>query len=538
MIDVRTRAALRHRAAALLLAATALTACGLFEDDSAAQVEIQGPASMRVLQQVQLTAVARKKNGDEVRGHPVAWRSATPGVAVVGADGLVTGITPGTAQIQATVDGAVGALNVQVLAVPVDRIIVSPDTATLVVGATRQFTVALRDSAGHDLSGRALVWNPGDPAILGVNQSGLVTALAAGTTTVSVGSEGKVGQAHVTVAPAPVASVAIAPSPATVPQGATLQLNTTLRDLQGHVVTGRTVTWETLDTAIARVSATGLLQGVNAGATQVLAHSEGATGIAPVTVVAVPTASVTISPDSAAIDVGATVQLSAVARDANGAALPFKTIAWSSLDTLVARVSASGLVTGVGDGAARIVAASEGVADTARVRVGNGRTINVTITPASAVLGIGRTGHFTVDVRDNLGIRIPGTITWASSDTLIARVDSLGAVVGVAAGSASITARALNVTASASLQVSPQVVDALSVVPSMTVGVGQQAAIGYLVAVNGTPVQNRLVEFLSLDPTIASVDANGVVRGLVAGTANVRVAVEGLIGVVTVTVTP
>ncbi|HET9984580.1 MAG TPA: Ig-like domain-containing protein [Longimicrobiales bacterium] len=538
MIDARPRAALRHRAAALLLAATTLTGCGLFEDDSAAQVEIQGPASIRVLQQVQLTAVARKKNGDEVRGHPVVWRSASPGVAVVGADGLVLGVTPGTAQIQATVDGAIGALNVQVLAVPVDRIVVSPDTATLVVGATRQFTVALRDSTGGLVGDRPIVWNPGDPAILSVTQGGLVTALAVGSTTVSVGSEGKVGLAHVTVVPAPVASVAITPSPATVPQGATLQLNTTLRDLQGHVVTGRTVTWSTLDTAIARVSATGLLQGVNAGATQVIARSEGATGLAPVTVVAVPTASVTISPDSAAIDVGATVQLSAVARDSNGNALPFKTIAWSSLDTLVARVSASGLVTGVGDGAARIVAASEGVADTARVRVGNGRTINVTITPASAVLGVGRTGHFAVDVRDNLGIRLPATVAWASSDTLIARVDSLGAVVGVAAGSASITARALNVTASASLQVSSQVVDALSVVPSMTVAVGQQAAIGYLVAVNGTPVQNRLVEFLSLDPTIASVDASGVVRGLAAGTANVRVAVEGLIGVVTVTVTP
>lgn len=535
IIEARPSAVLRRTAAALLLAATTLTGC---EDDHVAQVRVDGPASVRVLQQVRFTAVATKKNGDEVRGRPVAWQTTNPAVALVGSDGTVTGVAPGTAQIRATVDGIIGALNIQVLAVPVDRIVLSPDSARLIVGATQQFTVSLRDSADNGLTDRALVWNSGDPTILRVLQTGLVTALAVGSTTVTVGSEGKLGVAHVTVVPPPVAAVSISPSPATVPEGGALQLTATLRDIYGNVLTGRTVTWETQDTSIARVTATGVLQGIRPGTTQVLAHSESASGLAPVNVVAVPVASVTISPDGADLAVGDSVQLSALARAADGTALPYRLITWTSLDTLIARVSATGLVTGVGDGAARIVAASAGVADTVRVRVGNGRSVHVTLTPASAVLGLHRTGRLAVDVRDDLGIGLSAKVTWASSDTLVARVDTTGLITGVDTGRVTITARALNVIASASLEISPAVVDGLSVAPSLTVRVGQQTTLPYLVAVNGAPVSGRLVEFQSLDPSIATIDATGAIRGVAPGTAVVRVTVEGISADAVITVTP
>ncbi|HKG90464.1 MAG TPA: Ig-like domain-containing protein [Gemmatimonadaceae bacterium] len=78
--------------------------------------------------------------------------------------------------------------------------------------------------------------------------------------------------------------------------------------------------------------------------------------------------SVVVTPDSSSVQVGSTVQLSAALRDQNGAPMT-GTVSWSSLTPAVASVSGSGLVTGVAAGTARIVGASGGKADTAKVVV-------------------------------------------------------------------------------------------------------------------------------------------------------------------------
>ncbi len=83
-------------------------------------------------------------------------------------------------------------------------------------------------------------------------------------------------------------------------------------------------------------------------------------------------ATVTIVPGSATISVGATVALAAELRASNNALLSGRVVVWSSLDA-AATVNSSGVVTGQSPGTARIVATSEGKADTAEI----------TVTPAS-----------------------------------------------------------------------------------------------------------------------------------------------------------
>ena len=50
------------------------------------------------------------------------------------------------------------------------------------------------------LTGRTIVWTTSDPAVASVDGGGLVTALKAGTVTVTATSEGKTGSASLTVA--------------------------------------------------------------------------------------------------------------------------------------------------------------------------------------------------------------------------------------------------------------------------------------------------------------------------------------------------
>ena len=82
-------------------------------------------------------------------------------------------------------------------------IVVSPGSATFTfLGESRTFTATILDEDGSALEG-AVSWTTDAPAVLGVNSSGVVTALANGTGTVRAVFEGVSGTASVTVSQAP-----------------------------------------------------------------------------------------------------------------------------------------------------------------------------------------------------------------------------------------------------------------------------------------------------------------------------------------------
>ncbi len=159
--------------------------------------------------------------------------------------------------------------------------------------------------------------------------------------------------------PPRVASVSITPTAPTIVVGTTQQLSATAHAANGDVLEGRTGTWSPQDPAIATVSATGLVTGVAPGGTQISYAVEGVTQSVLVTVIPVPVASVLVTPGLDTLEQMETVQLSALARDAGGATLAGRTIVWSSRDTFVVKVSATGLVTAAGVGSAIIDATSE-----------------------------------------------------------------------------------------------------------------------------------------------------------------------------------
>jgi len=86
----------------------------------------------------------------------------------------------------------------------------------------------------------------------------------------------------------PVATVTVSPASPSVQVGQTAQLTATLKDANGNTLTGRTVTWTSSDTTIAKVSATGLVTARAAGLATVTATSEGKSGTSAVTVTAAP----------------------------------------------------------------------------------------------------------------------------------------------------------------------------------------------------------------------------------------------------------
>lgn len=117
-----------------------------------------------------------------------------------------------------------------------------------------------------------------------------------------------------------------------------------------------------------------------------------------------PVASVSVSPDAAAIVIRDSVQLTAVARDSAGNKLADRPVTWASNDSGIASVAPSGLVRGgVRAGSALIVASVEGKADSAAIEVTLGAKLVFSVQPTTMSAGLRITPSVQVTARDALG---------------------------------------------------------------------------------------------------------------------------------------
>lgn len=160
-------------------------------------------------------------------------------------------------------------------------------------------------------------------------------------------------------------------------------------------------------------------------------------------------ATVTVSPSAPTLAIGATQQMAATVKDADGNVLTGRVVTWLSGNPAVATVSDAGLVTAIANGGADIVALVEGVSGSAVVTVGAEVLIptTVTVSPASFSINIGQTQQLAATVLDQHGAAMTGqTIAWASSDQSIATVDANGLVIGISDGTVAITASCLSAT--------------------------------------------------------------------------------------------
>lgn len=165
-----------------------------------ALVRVAPPVSVvEVGQQVTLRATASDDAGGVVSGLPTAWRSSNPLVATVSADGVLTGVAPGSVTVTATIDGVSNVAAVTVRPVPVASVTIDPATATLRLGETQQLTAVALDARGDTLTDRVVTWTSSDARVATVTSSGAVRGTGLGTATITASSEGKSGTATVTV---------------------------------------------------------------------------------------------------------------------------------------------------------------------------------------------------------------------------------------------------------------------------------------------------------------------------------------------------
>jgi uncharacterized protein YjdB len=488
--------------------------------------------SVRTGGTLQLTATARDTAGNVLTGRTFTWLTGNRGVATVDSTGLVTGVTAGGDTLAAMIGAVGGPAIVTVGIVPVASVTVSPFTGSFQVGGTLQLTATARDSAGNLVTGRRFTWLTSNTRVATVDSTGLATGVAAGGDTLAAMIDGVGGPAIVTVGVVPVASVTVSPLTGSLPAGGTLQLTATPKDAGGNPLSGRVVTWGSSNAAAATVNASGLVTGVAPGAATITATSEGQNATAAITVTSAPVASVTVTPATASLAAGQTVQLTADPKDANGNALSGRVVTWASSNTAAASVNGSGLVTAVAAGAATMTATSEGQSGTAAVTVTTIPVASVTVTPTTASVTVGQTVQLTANPVDASGNPLSGrVVTWGSSSTAAATVSGTGLVTGQGAGSATITATSEGKNGTAAVTVALVPVASVTVSPftSSVQAAGTMQLTATARDAAGNVLTGRTVTWLTSNSGVATVNTNGLVTGVAAG-GDTLAAMVGAIG--------
>jgi uncharacterized protein YjdB len=508
-----------------------------------AKVEITpSTPNVTVGETVQLNVSVQGPNNQELTGRTVTWSSGAPSVASVSPTGVVSGLAPGTAIIFANVEGVLGSATVTVKQVPVGSVVVSPQTASVPVGGAVQLSASVRDASGAELQGRLVGWTSSDETIAVVSSEGRVSGIKIGTATITASSEGKSGTATVTVTAAAVASVNVTPPTASITVGQTTTLTAQPLDANGNALTGRAVAWASSNAGVATVSDAGVVTGVAPGDATITATSEGKSGTATVTVTPIPVASVTVDPATVSLTTGATQQITATPRDAQGNPLADRAVTWESQNPAVATVSPAGLITAVAPGNTTVTATSEGKVGTVTVTVTAPAVGSISVSPGSATVFVAATTPLTATVRDVNDLVIQGTtVLWSSDQPQTASVSQSGVVTGLAPGAVTITASSGGKAGTAAITVQLAPVAKVIVTPStleLRDRDGERTGIlsATLQDALGNVLTGREVSWSSSKTQVATVNESGVVTAQNKGDTTVTATSEGVNGTATVKV--
>ena len=497
-----------------------------------ASIELTPPtASVRAGATVTLSARALDASGALVDARAIAWSSSSTSIAVVSTTGVVTAMSPGEARISASVQGKSATATITVTARVVASVIVTPPTISMRVGVSTPLQAQTLDADGATLTGRVVAWTTSDPLVAIVSAQGSVTAVSPGAATISATSEGKTGQAAVTVTVAPVQTVTVSPSLDTLGIGTERAHTAVLRDAANVVLTGRALVWSSSNVTVASVSSVGVVTGLTAGTTTISASSEGRVGTATVVVLERLASSVILTPGSATLIVGATQTLGTQVTDAFGNLLVGRPVSFSSDAPAVASVNAAGVVTALSAGTARITATSEGKSGSATIVVIPVPVASVQVTPSSASLLPGATQALTAVARSAGGAVLSGrAVTWTSGAPGVASVSPSGVVSAIAPGVAIVIAIIDGVTATSTITVALPPIASISVSPvdpSIAVlGSVQMTAVPRDAA--GNALAGRLITWTSADESIAFVSSTGLVVGFKLGSVRITATSEGV----------
>jgi trimeric autotransporter adhesin len=422
-------------------------------------------------------------------------------------------------------------------------IAVAPADAILLLGTLQQFTATatFSDHSVKDITG-SVIWASSSSSVASISGGGLATASALGSVTVSATFGSVVGSTTATVQPAVLSLITIRPSNKKIAQLTSQQFQAigTYTDGSTRNVTAQ-VSWNSTDSTVASISRRGLAKALVPGTTTISATLGSISASTALEVTNATIVSISVRPSGRTIAQGTRLSFTATGLFSDNTTQVITIdCTWASDNLAVATLSGGNTATAVGPGTANISATFNGVAGSSPLHVNSVTLSSISVTPASIVLApttsvyCVATGTFS----DGTTQVITGLVTWTSSASEVASVNSSGKVSANSGGNATITAQLGSISGDSVVVVDSSPLTSIQISPS-SASIGQQTEIAFQAI--GTfadgKTQNLTTAALwtSSSPSVATISM-GRATGVGPGMATIVALFDGQAGTASLTV--
>ena len=384
---------------------------------------------------------------DNATDKTVIWSSSNTAIATVSSNGLVTAVAEGNTTITAKAGDKTASCTVTVSkkVIPVTSFTFGDDWFYV----EKDHTLQLPFQSSPTDANETLTWTSSAPSYVSVDQNGLVSGLKIGTVTITVKGSLVNATCKVTCHYIPT-GITLNATNLTMEVEDTFQMQGTVNK-RPEDTNDYGISWSSADPSIAKISSSGLVTAVSPGTTTLRAGVYGgveAFCTVTVTKKTVYVTSITLDRTSLEIARGDTYTLQATVLPDDAVN---KAVTWTSSNKSVATVDSNGKVTGVKAGTATITAKAGDKTATCEVKVIIPVT-SITLNLSSKTLRQNETVKLTATVKPTDATY--KDVTWTSDNPQVASVSSDGTVTAVSEGTANISAKAGDQTATCVITVS------------------------------------------------------------------------------------
>ncbi|MBR4343144.1 MAG: Ig-like domain-containing protein [Lachnospiraceae bacterium] len=453
-----------------------------------------------------------------VQGTSLKWTSSDTSVAAITTTSdlsiIIKGIKGGTTIITAVNpdNGVIGTMMIHVIS-NITSITLSDHEVTLPKSAG--FYQLYAKCEPELPENEKLIWKSSDEKVIKVDQNGKVSIVKPGTADINVlTSNGKMDSCKFTILQG-MESITLDEKSLTMFVGDTYRMAYTIKP---DNVSDKTLKWSSTDAKVVTVDSTGFFTAKNTGTCVITAQAQDGSGIfATCTVTVLRNATgITMDVKELTLGVGETYLLEVELKPADST----DTVKFESNNTKVATVSATGKVTAKAKGTCVIFARTDaGISVSCNVTVTQ-QVTGITVSPASASVNAGETLQLTASITPKNAT--DQEVKWTSTDTKVATVDSKGLVKAQKGGFAIIKCVSEDGDyMSYSLITVVEKVTTITVNESVEIGVGKKLKL--TAVVSGETATNKNVKWASSNKKVVKVSKKGVILGVKAGTARIRV---------------
>lgn len=479
------------------------------------------------LEEGKSTSITATLLPEDAEDKTYGFMSSDSNVATVNSDGYIVGVSAGTCNVTAvSSNGVISEACVVTVTAPVVKVTdisLSESSVSNVVGETRVLVATVQPTNATD---KSVLWRSGNESYATVDQTGTITAVAPGKTDITATTldGGYSALCGITVIAAIIRVTGVSingESAIDMDVGNTVQLTAVVTPADATL---RDVSWRTSDGNILTVSETGLVTCVGSGSATITVTTNDGGFTDSVSVRATdPRVAVTgvawADGSPTLVNAGHQVQTSIVITPTNATN---QAVSYNSSNPEAVTIGEDGILYGQASGSSTITVTTDDGGFTASFTA-TCSSVAVITPDGLGGIPIGGVYRFTYSVSPS-DAKLEN-IRFESADPAIATVDSTGLVTGVAEGGCNIwmyadqngteVSTATWAQIAAKVQVYPQYVEWLA-------GNSQQMA----TEIYPSDSKDVVVTYTSADPSIITVDSNGLMTAVAQGSTSVRVNVK------------